>query len=146
MAWRLYRLTWLLPSARVLLRSTERIYRLDFYSLLKFQIDRLFKRHLGKSVLGLHSPSLLMLHCRHFFSRQYWHWFLRTTSITQFWLSLHEYLRLRRTDRLKKPRHPSQDSVPGGLKSISPVRPFFLKFAVIQVILGVKKLHHSNSP
>lgn len=54
-------------------------------------------------------PSLLIPIFMHFFSRQYWHWFRWCWSIGQFRLPLHEYVKFRRTLRLKNDLHPEND-------------------------------------
>ena len=53
-------------------------------------------------------PSFLMPIFKHFFSRQCWHWFLWCWSTLQFLLPRHWYVKLRRTERLKKLLQPTQ--------------------------------------
>lgn len=53
-----------------------------------------------------YSPSRRIPIFRHFLNRQYWHWFLWCWSIGQLRLPRHEYVRLRRTDRLKNDLQP----------------------------------------
>lgn len=51
-------------------------------------------------------PSLLMPIFRHFFNLQNWHWLRWCWSIGQFLFPRHEYVKLRRTDLLKKDLQP----------------------------------------
>jgi hypothetical protein len=55
----------------------------------------------------VYSPSLLMPILRHFFSRQYWHWFLWCWSMGQFLFPRQEYVRFLLTLLLKKLLQPA---------------------------------------
>ena len=57
-------------------------------------------------------PSFFIPALKHFFSRQYRHWFLLSLSTTQLRLNRHVYWWFFRTLRRKKPLHPSQLAAP----------------------------------
>lgn len=66
--------------------------------------------------LSMYSPSRRIPIFRHFLNRQYWHWFLWCWSMGQLRLPRHEYVRLRRTDRLKKDLQPADKRREGHVK------------------------------
>lgn len=59
----------------------------------------------------VHLPSRRIPIFRHFLRRQYWHWFRWCWSMGQFLLPRHEYVKLRRTDRLKNDLQPKKNNV-----------------------------------